>query len=162
MQAGLLQPDSTWYMLKLSSMSTIQREWNALHSVHNLKFQQVLLSADVSTAARRTNPLQIPQVNNPLCSLSTRHLRCLLCIAQTVFIPRSMSKMSCLHHTCWQRTPCSLRQKIVNFNPVCLPSSFTTCCLLVQALLKLPLTDAGLFKTLACIIAILCRVRPVD
>ena len=62
MQAGLLQADSTWYMLKLSSMSTILREWNALHSVHNLKFKQVLLSAGASTAARRINPLQIPQV----------------------------------------------------------------------------------------------------
>ena len=61
MLAGLLQPDSTWYMLKLSSMSTILREWNALHSVQHLKFKQVLLSGDVSTASQR-KPLQIPQV----------------------------------------------------------------------------------------------------
>ena len=62
MQAGLLQPDSTWYLLKLSSMSTILREWNALHSVSDLKFKQVLLSGSVSAASRRVNPLQIPQV----------------------------------------------------------------------------------------------------
>ncbi|KAL3140547.1 hypothetical protein ABBQ32_005126 [Trebouxia sp. C0010 RCD-2024] len=60
MLAGLLQPDSTWYMLKLSSMSTILREWNALHSVEHLKFKQVLLSGDVSAASQR-KPLQIPQ-----------------------------------------------------------------------------------------------------
>ena len=62
MQAGLLQPDSTWYLLKLSSMSTILREWNALHSVSDLKFKQVLLSGSVCAASRRINPLQIPQV----------------------------------------------------------------------------------------------------
>lgn len=62
MQAGLLQPDSTWYLLKLSSMSTILREWNALHAIRDLKFKQVLLSGDVSAAVRRVNPLQIPQV----------------------------------------------------------------------------------------------------
>lgn len=81
MQAGLLQPDSTWYMLKLSNMSTIQREWNALHSVHNLKFQQVLLSAHVSTAARRTNPLQIPQASGSVaCRRCTTHRVLLLCV----------------------------------------------------------------------------------
>lgn len=67
MQAGLSQPNSTWYALKLSSMSTILREWNALHSVHDLKFKQVLLSANASAAARRTNALQIPQVRSLLC-----------------------------------------------------------------------------------------------
>ena len=67
MQAGLLQPDSTWYLLKLSSMSTILREWNALHSVHDLKFKHVLLSGDVSAASRRSNPLQIPQVPSGTC-----------------------------------------------------------------------------------------------
>lgn len=69
MLAGLLQPDSAWYMLKLSSMSTILREWNALHCVHDLKFKQVLLSGSASVASQR-NPLQIPQVHSvtPVCA----------------------------------------------------------------------------------------------
>lgn len=61
MQAGLSQPGSTWYMLKLSSMSTIMREWSALHAVQDLKFKDVLLSATRSTA-RRASKLLIPEV----------------------------------------------------------------------------------------------------
>ena len=61
MQAGLSQPGSTWYMLKLSSMTTIIREWTALHAVQDLKFKDVLLSAKTSTS-RRTSKLLIPQV----------------------------------------------------------------------------------------------------
>lgn len=83
MQAGLLQPDSTWYLLKLSSMSTILREWNALHSVSDLKFKQVLLSGSLSAASRRINPLQIPQVravsDTTLCLIArciSVHLLC--------------------------------------------------------------------------------------
>lgn len=83
MQAGLLQPDSTWYLLKLSSMSTILREWNALHSVSDLKFKQVLLSGSVSAASRRINPLQIPQVrpvtDMTLCFIAGGILLHLLC-----------------------------------------------------------------------------------
>ena len=61
MQAGLSQPGSTWYMLRLSNMSTVTREWVALHSVRDLKFQDILLSAKTS-ATRRTSKLLIPQV----------------------------------------------------------------------------------------------------
>ena len=62
MTAGLSQPGSTWYMLKLSSMSTIMREWSALHAVQDLKFQDVLLTANRSTTQRRTSKLLVPQV----------------------------------------------------------------------------------------------------
>ena len=61
MQAGLSQPGSTWYVLKLSSMSTIMREWSALHAVQDLRFKDVLLSATTSTS-RRTSKLMVPQV----------------------------------------------------------------------------------------------------
>lgn len=61
MQAGLSQAGSTWYMLRLSNMSTVTREWVALHSVRDLKFQDILLSAKTS-ATRRTSKLLIPQV----------------------------------------------------------------------------------------------------
>ena len=61
MQAGLSQPGSTWYMLKLSNMSTIMREWTALHAVQDLKFKDELLSASRSSA-RRASKLLIPEV----------------------------------------------------------------------------------------------------
>ena len=61
MQQGLKLPSSTWYMLRLSNMSTITREWVALHSVQDLKFQDILLSGKTS-AARRTSKLLIPPV----------------------------------------------------------------------------------------------------
>ncbi|KAL0052040.1 hypothetical protein WJX82_006920 [Trebouxia sp. C0006] len=61
MQAGLSQPGSTWYVLKLSSMSTIMREWSALHAVQDLRFKDVLLSAKTSTS-RRTSKLMVPQI----------------------------------------------------------------------------------------------------
>ena len=62
MQADLSQPGSTWYMLKLSNMSTIMREWTALHAVQDLKFKDVLLSASRSSA-RRASKLLIPEVS---------------------------------------------------------------------------------------------------
>lgn len=69
MQAGLSQAGSTWYVLKLSSMSTIIREWSALHAVQDLKFKDVLLSAKASTTSRRTSKLLIPQVAASTTSL---------------------------------------------------------------------------------------------
>ena len=70
MQAGLSQPGSTWYVLKLSSMSTIMREWSALHAVQDLRFKDVLLSAKKSTS-RRTSKLMVPQVecSSACCAL---------------------------------------------------------------------------------------------
>lgn len=43
-------------------MSTITREWVALHSVRDLKFQDILLSAKTSTT-QRISKLLIPQVD---------------------------------------------------------------------------------------------------
>lgn len=61
MQLGLSKPGSTWYMLRLGNMSTINREWVALHSVQDLKFRDILLSAKVSEMPR-SRKLLIPQV----------------------------------------------------------------------------------------------------
>ncbi|PSC70977.1 putative helicase MAGATAMA 3 [Micractinium conductrix] len=45
MRGSLAKVNSTWYVLKLSSMSTIMREWAALHCLAHMPLREVLLSA---------------------------------------------------------------------------------------------------------------------
>ena len=45
MQAGLETRESCWYLLRLCSLTTIQREWCALHAFPGLPFKDTLLRA---------------------------------------------------------------------------------------------------------------------
>lgn len=44
MRAGLVTPGSCWWLLKLSNMSTITREWVALQHAHVSPFVDILLT----------------------------------------------------------------------------------------------------------------------
>ena len=59
--ALLKQPNRVWWVQKLSNMSTITREWVALHSVRNISFPHVLLKGH-SAAALGTSKPAIPEV----------------------------------------------------------------------------------------------------
>lgn len=48
MRTSLAKPSSRWFVLKLSSMSTIMREWAALHCLAHMPLRDVLLSAQPS------------------------------------------------------------------------------------------------------------------
>ena len=43
MQAGLETRESCWYLLRLCNLTTIQREWCALHAFPGLPFKDALL-----------------------------------------------------------------------------------------------------------------------
>ena len=45
MQAGLETRESCWHLLRLCSLTTIQREWCALHAFPGLPFKDTLLRA---------------------------------------------------------------------------------------------------------------------
>lgn len=47
MRHSLAKPASQWYVLKLSSMSTIMREWAAIHCIAHMPLREVLLTAKV-------------------------------------------------------------------------------------------------------------------
>ena len=47
MRAVLAKEGSQWWVLKLSNMSTILREWGAVHAISHLPLREVLLSAKV-------------------------------------------------------------------------------------------------------------------
>ena len=51
MRHSLAKPASQWYVLKLSSMSTIMREWAAIHCIAHMPLREVLLTAKASEAA---------------------------------------------------------------------------------------------------------------
>ncbi|KAI7846383.1 hypothetical protein COHA_000094 [Chlorella ohadii] len=48
MRHSLAKPASQWYVLKLSSMSTIMREWAAIHCIAHMPLREVLLTAKPS------------------------------------------------------------------------------------------------------------------
>ena len=65
MRVALSVPSSSWYMLALANMSTMLREWVALHLAYTLTCQQALLGLKVS-------PLPWPRsLCWPLIALST-------------------------------------------------------------------------------------------
>ena len=47
MRASIAKLGSHWYVLKLSSMSTIMREWAAIHCLAHMPLREVLLSGQV-------------------------------------------------------------------------------------------------------------------
>ena len=64
MQAGLETQESCWYLLRLCSLTTIQREWCALHAFPGLPFKDTLLRA--ALPGKPAAPaLAIPEVPLP-------------------------------------------------------------------------------------------------
>ena len=59
--ALLKQLNREWWVQKLSNMSTITREWVALHSVRNIAFPHVLLKGHSAVASAPSKP-EIPEV----------------------------------------------------------------------------------------------------
>ena len=59
--ALLKQPNREWWVQKLSNMSTITREWVALHSVRHISFPHVLLKGHSAVALAPCKP-EIPEV----------------------------------------------------------------------------------------------------
>lgn len=56
MRAAISKVNSRWFVLKLSGMSTIMREWAALHCIGHLPLRDVLLSAKVRWCSARPAP----------------------------------------------------------------------------------------------------------
>ncbi len=71
MQAGLQTKESCWYLLRLCNLTTIQREWCALHAFPKLPFRSTLLSA-TAPAKPQEHALVIPEVK-PLCRPLSRY-----------------------------------------------------------------------------------------
>ena len=69
MQAGLQTKESCWYLLRLCNLTTIQREWCALHAFPKLPFRGTLLSATAPDKPQE-HALVIPEV---LLSLTIAH-----------------------------------------------------------------------------------------
>lgn len=59
MRAGLMTKNSTWYLLKLSNMSTITREWIALQHAHLCPFADILTSCN-ARALHESRHMDIP------------------------------------------------------------------------------------------------------
>ena len=71
MQAGLQTKESCWYLLRLCNLTTIQREWCALHAFPKLPFRSTLLSATAPDKPQE-HALVIPEVcplSRPLSAL---------------------------------------------------------------------------------------------
>ena len=50
MRGAIAQPNSPWWALKLANLSTILREWAAVHCVAHMSLREVLLTAKVGRA----------------------------------------------------------------------------------------------------------------
>lgn len=61
MRAGLSTASSCWFLLRLCNLSTLIREWTALHAFPSLAFKDVLLSAKPPVKDGKQG-LFIPQV----------------------------------------------------------------------------------------------------
>lgn len=57
MRREMAVAESCWYLLKVNSMSTITREWRALHLASSLPFADILLSAQVPLPFHMTDAL---------------------------------------------------------------------------------------------------------
>ena len=63
MTNGLNKPSSGFYMTQLASLSTVLREWNALHSLARVNFLNILLSGRPKSASKHAaTPLKAPVV----------------------------------------------------------------------------------------------------
>lgn len=74
MRAGLNTANSCWFLLRLCNLSTLIREWTALHAFPSLAFKDVLLSAKYAGDDKQA--LFIPQVLRIHLSLSLYNLTC--------------------------------------------------------------------------------------
>ena len=61
MKTALAVKKSGWYVLKLGRMSTIIREWTALHLADRLLFKDTLVTAKPAISQKAA--LQVPQAN---------------------------------------------------------------------------------------------------
>jgi len=86
MQAGLQTNESCWYLLRLCNLTTIQREWCALHAFPKLPFRDTLLTATAPDKPQK-DALMIPEVS----SLDRSHIICLHAFASFLA-------------ACWDRT----------------------------------------------------------
>ena len=60
--SGLLRPNSGFYITFLCSLSTIIREWNAMHSIVDVKFKDLLLSPSSTPQVKNAAKLKVPVV----------------------------------------------------------------------------------------------------
>ena len=74
MRAGLNTANSCWFLLRLCNLSTLIREWTALHAISSLAFKDVLLSAKHAKDDKQA--LFIPQVLRVHLSLFQYSLGC--------------------------------------------------------------------------------------
>ena len=51
-----------WYLLRLANLSTIMREWAALHTVERLSFRSTLLAAAPTQTPAPATALALPRV----------------------------------------------------------------------------------------------------
>jgi hypothetical protein len=51
MRKALVRVGSQWWVLKLAGMSTVMREWAAIHCLAHMPFRDVLLRAKVGACA---------------------------------------------------------------------------------------------------------------
>ncbi len=86
MQAGLQTKESCWYLLRLCNLTTIQREWCALHAFPKLPFRATLLSATAPEKPQE-HALVIPEVILPdPCAYAQHGRESAVCLAQAVQI----------------------------------------------------------------------------
>ena len=60
MSIGLQRANTGFYMTQLANLSTMLREWHALHSIERVKFKDILLSGSGATETLTT--LKAPRV----------------------------------------------------------------------------------------------------
>ena len=68
--SGLQRPNSGFFITVLCSLSTITREWTALHNVASVKFKDLLLDPIKTPSCNNLQPLKAPVVSSHPGSLS--------------------------------------------------------------------------------------------
>jgi len=79
MLTALAKMDSQWWVLKLSSLSTIMREWAAVHSIAHTPLRDVLLTAKVGSPAARLPAASALYNGAPLSVSAPLHPQCAAC-----------------------------------------------------------------------------------
>lgn len=67
MSSALQKPNVGFYMTPVANVSTILREWHALHSMRNIAFKDILLSGSAPAdgqAALKVPPVSLPHPEN--------------------------------------------------------------------------------------------------
>ena len=86
-----------WWVLRLSNMSTIMREWSALHSWHHVPFAHSLLACAADAKQGSAQPASIPQVQ-PVMPATKEHAEDTAELVQRWC--RVMTSEQTLHHAC--------------------------------------------------------------